>query len=174
MSLLTKLLVDTTDDHCITRPWTLRYHILDIIVENLSRAGLFFVLYASSHEHCSKCLKTSYCRTSRPVVTRMEEAVHGLLICTESDQMCWKSTQAVNSTETWNLLDPYSRLLVEEHHTVRNGEYLALQITQANIYRVHKMDTKKAALFSHLLDLLNEDTVSTFLFFLLRLLMHIC
>lgn len=85
--------------------------------------------------------------------TRMEETVKGLPLCDEGNVMGWTTTQAVNSANRWKIHDVYSRLLIEKCHLLWDCEASALRDIQTSVDGVYREDKKKAALFSHSLDL---------------------
>lgn len=61
--------------HCPSGLYTLKYHLLDHLVEDLERFGSISFMDAGPFEHFNVVIKQSYRMTSRRLTTRMDETV---------------------------------------------------------------------------------------------------
>lgn len=83
---------DIFADNCSTGLFTLKFHLLHHIVEDLRRFGTLSVLDASPLKYYNVHIKTSYSRASGSMKAKLEETVKGLQLCGEGDQIGWTST----------------------------------------------------------------------------------
>lgn len=84
ISLLKSKCVHTFEKHCEHGIHTLKFHLLDHVVEDLSKFGGLNILDASPYEHFNTFFKQSYRSTSKRIATRMDETVTNMAptICT--------------------------------------------------------------------------------------------
>lgn len=68
-------LVERFDDHCESGLYTLKFHLLDHMVEDIRKFGTLSVLDGSPFEHFNVHIKQAYRKTSQRRSTRMMETV---------------------------------------------------------------------------------------------------
>lgn len=73
-----KMIVSQYGPHSTTGLYTLKFHLLDHLPEDISRFGSLSMLDASPYEHFNTVIKNAYRQTSQRLVTRMDEMINVL------------------------------------------------------------------------------------------------
>lgn len=90
------IVVSTFAKHCRARLLSLMFQPLDYIIGDLCRFGMLTVLDPSPFENSNRPIRTSYRRTSRCIIRRMDKIVESVLLLGKLGEMGCKFTQRIH------------------------------------------------------------------------------
>lgn len=156
------LTIKTFQDFCVSGLFTLKFHLLDHMVEDMERFGSLQVLDASAFEHYNTDIKAAIRRTSQRKSSCMEEAVS---ILGQSSFVPTSMTHITTSTDVdCNVDNSSSRQ--NGWNLVRDGERVTLSELRSLVYVSTDIYSSRTDVFKKhacIVELFPRDTFQVFI-----------